>query len=76
MGKNNYWCPRCKQRLSVENGAYLCANCNAKYAIEDGVANFRKDDFYWGVLEQDKLKELLTFAETHGWEKAVKEHLE
>ena len=66
-----YRCPLCHKELLREEDRYLCPACGKDYPIEDGIADFRDRDSYWGVIQREKMGKLLEYARVEGWEKAL-----
>jgi ubiquinone/menaquinone biosynthesis C-methylase UbiE len=70
-------CPDDDQSLVASGGALRCPGCFAVYRDRgDGILDFaRKSGYYWGEIPREKMKAVLEYARTHGYDAAIDDFL-
>lgn len=69
-------CPQCHHTLNLESPRNTCPSCQSSIAIREGVIDFiPDDDFYWGEVEQARMRQINGEAEEIGWFAALQKYL-
>ena len=66
-------CPRCGATLHNSPGELTCPGCGTHFPVIDGIPRLLEQDFYWGEIEQDDARRLVSQAKANGWREAVAE---
>lgn len=65
----NFFCPECRSPLEKIFDDLLCATCDSRYQIINGIPDFRKEEGYWCNVSKEKMQELNRLAkETGDWQ--------
>lgn len=64
----SYFCPYCGAPLKEASASLNCAACKKFFEIRDGIAVLIRDpSYYYGEVSQDKMREILSAAESGDW---------
>src|SRR5512139_678685 len=80
MDLENIRCPACRHPLEPSSGPdreIRCSFCGASYPARNGIIDFiPQDDFYWGDIDQDKMRMINSQAEQLGdWYDSISRNL-
>jgi SAM-dependent methyltransferase len=65
-------CPNCHYNLEFKDGQDTCPNCRASYTYHHGIYDFiPEDDFYWGEISRQKMRQINRELETDDWVSVV-----
>ncbi len=64
-------CPTCGGKIRYGGTSSSCVNCDATWPLKDGAPVFVSDDFYWGEVPQETMRDILERAARDGWREAA-----
>jgi ubiquinone/menaquinone biosynthesis C-methylase UbiE len=67
----DFYCPKCKNELTENDGFYECPMCQKKWPIKNKIGLFCESR-YWGEVNQEEMNKILETIESEGMEKGLK----
>ncbi|RMF97827.1 MAG: class I SAM-dependent methyltransferase, partial [Candidatus Schekmanbacteria bacterium] len=75
QGDSFYRCIKCSEAVKFLNGRFFCPSCQKDWGSNGRYPDFIDDDFYWGEIPRDYMKEVCEYAKKNGWIEALEKKI-